>query len=334
MTLRGRARVPRRTTLCFYTGCARRRAADQGPQLCRTAFVGSPGAASPEMKAFSCATPCQLASIPNGGTYDASRVTPVLERLCPCSLPARPFLLDVGTAAAESRPDIVNWLRGSSHPTWRVLGYDPKPANCRSIKPVIARADPLGNRSSFSCAGVSDRKGVFELEESEGAEGSQLKDDPAALGQTWVDGGQTFKAAGRTRVPVVTLDSEVPGDAAVWMLKADVQGHEMQVLRGARKLLHERRVAWMVLELDVFALKAASAPGRPSSGSELLGFLERCATPSLCHATPSPQPAAPSPAGTISAASTCARGRGGARGSTHARTSGTRAPHQPNVRVL
>ena len=286
------------------------------------------------MKAFSCATPCQLASIPNGRTYDASRVTPVLERLCPCSLPARPFLLDVGTAAAESRPDIVNWLRGSSHPTWRVLGYDPKPANCRSIKPVIARADPLGNRSSFSCAGVSDRKGVFELEESEGAEGSQLKDDPAALGQTWVDGGQTFKAAGRTRVPVVTLDSEVPGDAAVWMLKADVQGHEMQVLRGARKLLHERRVAWMVLELDVFALKAASAPGRPSSGSELLGFLERCATPSPCHATPSPQPAAPSPAGTISAASTCARGRGGARGSTHARTSGTRATSTERARTL
>jgi len=315
-----------------------------------------------EMKPFSCATPCQLASIPNGGTYDASRVTPVLERLCPCSLPARPFLLDVGTAAAESRPDIVNWLRGSSHQMWRVLGYDPKPSNCRSIKRVIDRADPMGNRSRFLCAAVSDRKGVFELAESEGAEGSQLKDDPAAFGQTWTDGAQTFKASGRTRVPVVTLDSEVPGDAAVWMLKADVQGHEMQVLRGAIKLLRERRVAWMVLELDVFALKAASAPGRPSSGSELLGFLERCATPSPCHAmpslqpampcpqpatpspqpaTPSPQPVAPSPqpvapssAGTISAASTCARGRGDARGTTHARTSGTRATSTERARTL
>ena len=225
---------------------------------------------------FSCATPCQLASMTNGGTYDASRVTPVLEKLCPCSLPDHPFLLDIGTAAAQSRPDIVNWLRGN-HPTWRILGYDPKPSNCRSIKPVIDRADPSGNRSRFSCAAVSDRKGVFELAESDGEEGSQLKDDPAALGQTWSDGGQTFNAGARTRVPVVTLDDEVPGDAAVWMLKADVQGHEMQVLRGARKLLRERRVAWMVLELDVFALKAASAPGRPSSGSELLGFLEKCA---------------------------------------------------------
>ena len=243
-------------------------------------YSGEPARRMPRVdksKAFSCATPCQLASMTNGGTFDASRVTPVLEQLCPCSLPDHPFLLDIGTAAAQSRPDIVNWLRGSTHPTWRVLGYDPKPSNCRSIKPVIDRVDPSGNRSRFSCAAVSDRKGVFELAESDGAEGSQLKDDPAALGQTWSDGGQTFKAGARTRVPVVTLDDEVPGDAAVWMLKADVQGHEMQVLRGARKLLRERRVAWMVLELDVFALKAASAPGRPSSGSELLGFLEKCA---------------------------------------------------------
>ena len=248
-------------------------------------YSGEPARRMPRVdksKAFSCATPCQLASMTNGGTFDASRVTPVLEQLCPCSLPDHPFLLDIGTAAAQSRPDIVNWLRGSTHPTWRVLGYDPKPSNCRSIKPVIDRVDPSGNRSRFSCAAVSGRKGVFELAESDGAEGSQLKDDPAALGQTWSDGGQTFKA--RTRVPVVTLDDEVPGDAAVWMLKADVQGHEMQVLRGARKLLRERHVAWMVLELDVFALKAASAPGRPSSGSELLGFLAKCATPSASHA--------------------------------------------------
>ena len=293
------------------------------------------------MKPFNCTMRCELASIPSGGTFDASRVTPVLERLCSCSLPDRPLLLDVGIAAAHSRPDIVNWLRGSTHPRWRVLGYDPKPENCRSIKAAIDRVDPSGSRSNFTCAAVSDRKGVFELEESDGAEGSQLKDDPAALGQTWTDGGQTFKAGARTRVPAVTLDDEVPGDAAVWMLKADVQGHEMQVLRGARKLLRERHVAWMVLELDVFALKAASAPGRPSSGSELLGFLAKCATPSASHAEmPCPPSrslsahARPSSTGTISPASTCARRRGGARGSTAARTSGTRATSTERARTL
>ena len=292
------------------------------------------------MKPFNCTMRCELASIPSGGTFDASRVTPVLERLCSCSLPDRPLLLDVGTAAAHSRPDIVNWLRGSTHPRWRVLGYDPKPENCRSIKAAIDRVDPSGSRSNFTCAAVSDRKGVFELEESDGAEGSQLKDDPAALGQTWMDGGQTFKAGARTRVPAVTLDDEVPGDAAVWMLKADVQGHEMQVLRGARKLLRERRVAWMVLELDVFALKAASAPGRPSSGSELLGFLAKCATPSASHAempcplpaaclhTPAPPPQArfrlPQPA----------REDVEARVEVQLPGQAGRAPRQPNVRVL
>ena len=47
---------------------------------------------------------CELASIPSGGTFDASRVTPVLERMCSCSLPDRPLLLDVGTAAAPVCP--------------------------------------------------------------------------------------------------------------------------------------------------------------------------------------------------------------------------------------
>ena len=83
-------------------------------------YSGEPARRMPRVdksKAFSCATPCQLASMTNGGTFDASRVTPVLEQLCPCSLPDHPFLLDIGTAAAQSRPDIVNWLRGSTHPT-------------------------------------------------------------------------------------------------------------------------------------------------------------------------------------------------------------------------
>eukprot|EP00964_Phaeocystis_antarctica_P052361 scaffold30644_cov67-Phaeocystis_antarctica.AAC.10 len=39
---------------------------EQSPTACNNAV----NCACPHMKAFSCATPCQLASIPNGGTYD------------------------------------------------------------------------------------------------------------------------------------------------------------------------------------------------------------------------------------------------------------------------
>ena len=53
---------------------------------------------------------------------------------------------------------------------------------------MIDRADPSGNRSRFSCAAVSDRKGVFELAESDGAEGSQLN----TVETDWVMGSDGY----------------------------------------------------------------------------------------------------------------------------------------------
>lgn len=203
---------------------------------------------------------CDLYSIVSHSTYDASRATPMIEQKCACSVPSSPFLIDVGTAAAVSRPDIVRWLQ--TRPTWQVFGYDPNPGNCKSIEPVLAK---FGSRSRFLCAAVSDEEAVLDLR-MDGVEGSRL----LAHNLTWDRASPQI-----IRVPAVTLDRQVPEGRHVFMLKMDVQGNELQVLRGAEELLRQRRVSWIVSEFDVFSLRAASHKGHPSSASALLAFLHK-----------------------------------------------------------
>ena len=55
----------------------------------------------------------------------------------------------------------------------------------------------------------------------------------------------------------------------MWVLKIDVQGGEVDVLRGAKRLLAERRVSWIYPEFDVMALHVLR-----SSAADLLNLLE------------------------------------------------------------
>jgi hypothetical protein len=68
-----------------------------------------------------------------------------------------------------------------------------------------------------------------------------------SLGHT--DGGS---APGRPRaheVDIVTLDDELSDLVEVRLVKIDVEGHELEVLRGMRRLLDGRRVRFLDVEL-------------------------------------------------------------------------------------
>ena len=67
-------------------------------------------------------------------------------------------------------------------------------------------------------------------------------------------------AAGDVAVPVLTLDGleskgELEGE--VLLLKSDTQGFEMHVLRGASRLLSQRRVHLLMVEMSSYLLKRA-----------------------------------------------------------------------------
>jgi FkbM family methyltransferase len=72
-----------------------------------------------------------------------------------------------------------------------------------------------------------------------------------SLGGDEQTGWGSFAVAGavqEVRVPVVTLDSQLPPDATVEALKIDVEGADTWVLYGARRLLEEKRVKHIYFE--------------------------------------------------------------------------------------
>jgi FkbM family methyltransferase len=84
-------------------------------------------------------------------------------------------------------------------------------------------------------------------------------------------------------VPVNTLDLHAAraGLPRIDFLKIDVEGFELSVLRGARRLLGERRVGWLLLEVgDVTCANAGVQPEEILCELALSGYLMREITPS------------------------------------------------------
>lgn len=129
-------------------------------------------------------------------------------------------------------------------PTGRVVGFEPSPANLEAARENI-RLNGVGNFELVAAA-VGARPGSVSF-------------DPGF-------GNGAVAAAGPITVPQVTLDEHF-GDRRLDLIKLDIEGYELEALRGARRLL-ERRPA-LAIEIHV-ALYA----DRERQVAELLGLLD------------------------------------------------------------
>jgi len=71
-----------------------------------------------------------------------------------------------------------------------------------------------------------------------------------------------FDPSGTVEIPVVTLDTVI-GDRAVAGVKIDVEGFELDVLRGCVRALSERRILLIQLEWNSTSLSAVGTDRRP-----------------------------------------------------------------------
>ncbi len=174
-------------------------------------------------------------SITKIGVYDLG----TLEMLARLADPGE-LCLDVG--ANEGL--MTGLLARTVGSTGKVIAFEPHPVIAAKLREHVERwkAAPGAERLAamdLREIALSENEGVLPLclpEEFAGNRGTAFLGKEGAPGR--------IEARVRTR----RLEDEVPPDARVGVMKIDVEGHELEVLRGAGALLAEERVRDIVFE--------------------------------------------------------------------------------------
>ncbi len=152
-------------------------------------------------------------------------------------------LLDPGELAVDVGANIgqmTSAMAAAVGSSGRVIAFEPHPDLFRELAENAGgweRAETAGS-VDLRNVGASSTTGMAELGESEAFEWNtgtaSMSHDPGAC-------------VASVQVPVRRLDDEIE-DAAVAVMKLDVEGHELDVLRGADRLLAEERIRDIVFE--------------------------------------------------------------------------------------
>lgn len=159
------------------------------------------------------------------------------------------LLVDVG-----ANMGYFSLLWAGADPGNEVIAYEPSPRNVRLLEANVHRND-LATRVRVVPKAAGDRKGLiaFDLGPEE---------------QTGWGGIATPARAGALQVPMVRLDDEI-AHRSVDVLKVDVEGADLLVLKGCEGLLRARRVGCIFFEQNSERMHELGL-----SGSDAAAFLE------------------------------------------------------------
>jgi FkbM family methyltransferase len=155
----------------------------------------------------------------------------------------------------------TKWLSHCVGEAGRVYAVEPIPQTCEILRYCVNKLG-LTNAEVINCA-VSDSKGGVSMEVPRFSSGGEnyyeariVKEEPKGPLRL-------------VRVPCQTIDgllAEKPNPIS--FLKVDVEGHELRVLRGARRTIERSKPAWLI--------EVSDSPDDPqSTARELFRLLER-----------------------------------------------------------
>jgi FkbM family methyltransferase len=135
-------------------------------------------------------------------------------------------LIDVGA----NEGDFIRAATRLGKPS-RVIAFEPHPV-CQQILAALFASIPDGQLIK-AAAGAAP--GEVELYCTGDTKTSSMLQPQPGIETSYANGD--FAVSQKLRVPVVRLDDVIAADALVGLLKIDVQGYEMEVLRGAPRTL-------------------------------------------------------------------------------------------------
>lgn len=145
----------------------------------------------------------------------------------------QPTVLDVGANAGQTVLQLKSLL-----PDCRLHAFEPSPQTFLELEGATRGIHDL----TLTRAGVGQGDGVGTLLENEHSVMTSFLAPSTAAGGTVIE---------ERPVPMVSLDSYCDREQieTIDFLKIDTQGYDLQVLKGAQKLLAEKRVRIVQLEL-------------------------------------------------------------------------------------
>jgi FkbM family methyltransferase len=151
-------------------------------------------------------------------------------------------LLDPGELAVDAGANIgymTTLMASRVGSGGRVIAYEPHPDLHRVLRSNAERAS-RGCDLALLQAALSDRTGTGHL-----VTGSDFETN---MGTAALLPPGREPPAGAMRVPLERLDDRLADIDRVGLIKIDVEGHELSVLRGARRALARRRIRDVVFE--------------------------------------------------------------------------------------
>jgi FkbM family methyltransferase len=145
----------------------------------------------------------------------------------------RPIVFDIGANVGQSIARFNELL-----PDSRIWSFEPSPATFRTLAANVGKLPDV----TLENLGVGSETGTRELFENDHPDMSSfLAPSETAWG----------KIVGRTSVPTTRLDDycDAHGIGHIDVLKTDTQGYELEVLKGAERLIAANRIRLVAMEV-------------------------------------------------------------------------------------
>jgi len=169
-------------------------------------------------------------------------------------LKPRPMVFDVGANCGQT----IRWV-GEELPGATIHAFEPSPTTFGHLKTAVANVPNL----SLWNVGLGAAPGELVLNEnSHAVMNSFLELDDFGWGDVQK----------KTKVPIDTIDAFCARSSIdhIDLLKSDTQGFDLEVLRGAERMLSEERVSFIFCEVIFSAMYK-----NQSTVAEMLAFLQK-----------------------------------------------------------